>query len=1637
MYPPIQSLSSSSSLSNNKQLQLQQQQQKLQHQLSQTEGYQLSQQQIQIQLPLIMGNNSNDDNNSNGSSGNNINGGYPGNSALSPVSRLPTSKLPTQFISINVSPLQSPHSEGDVTPNNNSNSKMNRLDLEGTHFTYFPFKVDQTKLVKLPRLLLGKNYKIDFDRCYINWAAFRSLKVLSLDHCQLNRFPTGVCNIPSLRRLNLKKNQIQTIPGEIKKLTKLKRIDLSHNQVDSIPNEVAELALLKSININSNRFKTGQSVTPLSFIATLEKISLNHNQLTEFPSCFLALPLHTLYLDHNEIPEVPPEVKQWKTLRDFSINNNIVKRVNQQQQLPIQQTAQLQIVQQQPQPQQQLKYEKLHVEIPRLQSISIANNQSDASQVSNMMEQMSLSPHSASGGNEPLSPSQTPLSPSRKPPKPLPLPPSMPSLSNNNNNSSNNNKSRLSTSAIISPTRPTSTNIQQQPITSTSSSPIINSETRPKVPPLKLSKNSLSVTTSIPNNINSLASDDNNSSTSMMSSSISNDHLSKLATAGNNSSSSNLGLGARVRSFTSYEYSMEQEKQLMHTTSSSSGDSWQDDDIGGNHQDLVSPNSIDNNNNNNNNYTKPSNGLSKSTSAFTSPRGHHKEKKSSKIFDFFALAKGTLTAKLKNPQQQQQQVQQQQSQQQQQNNSKIATDSLTPRNSNGSLINQCTSSPSTPRPSFPERNGSNSSLANIANTTTTTSSCSVTPSDNSPTPRKRDRKLSNSFSNNNINASFIHTKDQPTNHSNNNNTHGSVISSLIRHSSHSNINSSTIINNNNNNNNNNNYSNSYVNNNINHYSNSSNNNNNNNNNNSITHSHSNSNQHLSHSVNPVSANPILFVDPMEVTYEDTLKNMSYSSGGMGAHFEMVSHSMPMTSSILLDTSNRDDVGLTESTVINRSSSSSSAVSSSYRKSPPISDQQPTPVAQKLELLKQSKLEFVEEINVDDKSLVIPPSNSKKRLTALVLPTKPNHGHSGSISTLLVPAAAAALQTRKSLGGSSDPSKRKLKKREESGGVLRESTSTGNLTSSIYLEGDDFIRDLMASPVINVDIEFTSEDGVPKIKAATLKMLVNALSHEKGHSKELENMFFDTYMLFTNVDTLIQLLSERFYHTGKNNSPIIKQKVLRFVQRWVDRNWEDFNEKQSANLLEFCKTCQETVEQGMPTSTYSIKNQITSLTNIIKMRRDGTYVPDEDQESWEQPPIPDFIYQENFTLLDLKSHEIARQLSIIDQSLIIKITKHELLDYVQSQSNPPQSIVNVTNRFNYISRWVASEITTCYNLDKRIMLIFKFINIALNCWVLKNFNSAIAIIAGMKHGAVLRLKSTWFYINNSKANAIFQEFEEMISPTSLSKLRKIMDSVEPPAVPYLGSYFNHLVGITEGNKSTKSSDQINLLKYEMLSKILQRVHLIQSKTYNLASVGVIQKFLNELPQLTEAQLYESVSKLDSSRDLSAETSKLRNKKRKGTIDEFLSDNIGKVNLEENDKKNIFFEFLDNNRFLRFNDSFYDKDIIPPTVTTLQLAKNYNEPIEKDLIPNHITTLIFGDNFDQKIAPNSLPDIIYLRLWSIWNLDIDLTDRLNLDRYRNQFLILNLDIASIRCVTYQPKWILSESPLTIVIVFSWDH
>lgn len=97
--------------------------------------------------------------------------------------------------------------------------------------------------------------------------------------------------------------------------------------------------------------------------------------------------------------------------------------------------------------------------------------------------------------------------------------------------------------------------------------------------------------------------------------------------------------------------------------------------------------------------------------------------------------------------------------------------------------------------------------------------------------------------------------------------------------------------------------------------------------------------------------------------------------------------------------------------------------------------------------------------------------------------------------------------------------------------------------------------------------------------------------------------------------------------------------------------------------------------------------------------------------------------------------------------------------------------------------MVTEVCSEHNLVRRSKIIKQFIKVARQCKECKNFNSMFAIVSGLGHGAVSRLRLSWEKLP-SKYQRLFSDLQDLMDPSrNMSKYRQLISSEvsQPPIV----------------------------------------------------------------------------------------------------------------------------------------------------------------------------------------------------------------------------------------------------------------
>lgn len=277
---------------------------------------------------------------------------------------------------------------------------------------------------------------------------------------------------------------------------------------------------------------------------------------------------------------------------------------------------------------------------------------------------------------------------------------------------------------------------------------------------------------------------------------------------------------------------------------------------------------------------------------------------------------------------------------------------------------------------------------------------------------------------------------------------------------------------------------------------------------------------------------------------------------------------------------------------------------------------------------------------------------------------------------------------------------------------------------------------------------------------------------------------------------------------------------------------------------FC-LCEVSVGEGGMIKQRRLPEQLQNLAERIGLaaryylKTNGiseTLVPDE--------MAPDLVRDAAVHFLQLNANELAIQLTFQDFAIFRQIESTEYVDDLftsnssssnnaascSSNSDPihaapnqrygtPLMLHQFAELVNREMFWVVTEVCSEPNLVRRSKILKQFVKIARHCKECKNFNSMFAIVSGLGHAAVSRLRLTWEKLPG-KYQRLFSDLQELMDPSrNMSKYRQLV-SVElheqHPIIPFYPVVKKDLTFIHLGN-DTLVDGLINFEKLRMIAK----------------------------------------------------------------------------------------------------------------------------------------------------------------------------------------------------------------------------
>ncbi|KAI8973848.1 ras guanine nucleotide exchange factor domain-containing protein [Pilobolus umbonatus] len=229
--------------------------------------------------------------------------------------------------------------------------------------------------------------------------------------------------------------------------------------------------------------------------------------------------------------------------------------------------------------------------------------------------------------------------------------------------------------------------------------------------------------------------------------------------------------------------------------------------------------------------------------------------------------------------------------------------------------------------------------------------------------------------------------------------------------------------------------------------------------------------------------------------------------------------------------------------------------------------------------------------------------------------------------------------------------------------------------------------------------------------------------------------------------------------------------------------------------------------------------------------------------------------------------IADQLTWIESELFMRIKPREFIRNIwttgidQHGSDPnigrnSNTVSASISHFNFISAWVVTMILAQTRLSKRVLVLQKFMSIAVELRNLNNYNSLMAVLAGINSASILRLKQTRHAIASKKIFKQFQSLERLMSTDkSFSSYRMALKASGAPGIPYLGIHTQDLVSLAEANKDFRADGTIHWDKFRLMGETIMATMKFKCPRYNIEPDIKLMRFIADTSVLSEDEQYK--------------------------------------------------------------------------------------------------------------------------------------------------------------------------------------
>uniref|UniRef100_A0A2K5DMM4 RAS guanyl-releasing protein 1 n=1 Tax=Aotus nancymaae TaxID=37293 RepID=A0A2K5DMM4_AOTNA len=347
------------------------------------------------------------------------------------------------------------------------------------------------------------------------------------------------------------------------------------------------------------------------------------------------------------------------------------------------------------------------------------------------------------------------------------------------------------------------------------------------------------------------------------------------------------------------------------------------------------------------------------------------------------------------------------------------------------------------------------------------------------------------------------------------------------------------------------------------------------------------------------------------------------------------------------------------------------------------------------------------------------------------------------------------------------------------------------------------------------------------------------------SNQLLQVMLTMHRIIISSAELLQKVITLYKDALAKNSPGLCLKICYFVRYWITEFWVMF--KMDASLTDTMEEFQELVKAKgeelhchlIDTTQINARDWSRKLTQRIKSNTSK---------------------KRKVSLLfdHLEPEELSEHLTYLEFKSFRRISFSDYQNYLVNscvKENP--TMERSIALCNGISQWVQLMVLSRPTPQLRAEVFIKFIQVAQKLHQLQNFNTLMAVIGGLCHSSISRLKETSSHVPH-EINKVLGEMTELLSSSrNYDNYRRAYGECTDFKIPILGVHLKDLISLYEAMPDYLEDGKVNVHKllalYNHINELVQLQEVAPPLEANKDLVHLLTLSLDLY--YTEDEIYE--------------------------------------------------------------------------------------------------------------------------------------------------------------------------------------